>query len=207
MRILISYLLVSVAIASAWASTNRVYMSPMEKSRWVLRSDTPLRCEIEHQIPRFGKAIFYQEAARSLRFKVLSDHHFKQDLPISFRSVTANWKGIYSEIEMGNFKTTGSNSPLISVEDNTARRAYFELQQGYQPSLFFIDEEDGANPVSVILSTVRFRDVEADFGRCLTQLHPYHFDDIKHAKVHFQFDDEFPLEPAARSRSRSRPGT
>ncbi|MDJ0881970.1 MAG: OmpA family protein [Gammaproteobacteria bacterium] len=176
------------------ASNNRIYMSPMEKSQWILISNSPIRCEIEHQIPRFGKAIFYQESGRSLKFKVLSDHAFKKNLPISFRSVTANWKGIQSESEMGQFRTTGGNAPLLSIEDNTARHAYFELQQGYQPSLFFVDEEDGAKPVSVVLSTVRFRDVEADFGQCLTKLHPDHFDDIKSAKVHFEFDDEFPLE-------------
>jgi len=176
------------------ASADRVYMSPMEKSRWVISANSKLRCEIQHQIPRFGKAVFYQESGRPLKFKVVSDHHFQKDLAISFRSVTANWKGVQAQTELGQFKTTGANNPLLSVHDNTARHAYFELQQGYQPSLFFVDPEDGSNLVSVILSTVRFRDVEADFGRCLTNLHPYHFEDIKTARVHFEFDEEFPKE-------------
>jgi len=179
---------------SAVASTDRVYMSAMEKSRWVLTADSPIRCEIEHQIPRFGKAIFYQESGRFLRLKVVSDHHYKKDLDITFRSVTANWKGIQTEADLGRFKTTGGNNPLLNIKSDAARHAYFELQQGYQPSLFFVDDQDGFNSVAIILSTVNFRDVEADFGSCLTQLHRYHFDDIKTAKVHFEFDDEFPLE-------------
>lgn len=194
MKNLIYFCLVLLSFSSVQASTDRVYMSPMEKSSWVLTSDSPLRCEIEHNIPRFGKAVFYQESGRQLKLKVLSDHHFKKDLDISFRSVTANWKGIHTEGNIANLKTSGNRNPLVRMENNAARNAYFELQQGYQPSLFFVDDDDGFNSVAIIMSTVRFRDVEADFGRCLTRLHPYHFNDIKSAKVHFEFDEEFPKE-------------
>lgn len=173
------------------ASVDRIYMSPMESSQWVLTEDSPLRCEIEHAIPRFGKAVFYQESGRRLQLKILSNHRYKKDLDVAFRSVSANWKSMTTEAELGTLKTSGGQ-PLVRVESNSARQAYFELQQGYQPSLYFIDDEDGFNSVSVILSTVRFRDVEADFGRCLTNLHPYHFDDVKHARVQFDFDEEFP---------------
>lgn len=176
------------------ASTDRIYMSPMEKSRWVLTENSALKCEIEHQIPRFGKAVFYQHSGRPLKLKFISDHDFKKDLNISFRSVTANWKGIHTEANLATLKTSGQTNPLVKVAANPARHAYFELQQGYQPSLFFVDDEDDFNSVAVILSTVRFRDVEADFGECLTKLYPYHFDDIKTARVHFEFDDEFPKE-------------
>ena len=189
-KLILTLVLLTIS-QSLLASTDRVYMSPMEKSKWVLTEDNALRCEIEHVIPRFGKAVFYQESGRQLKLKVLSDHHYKKNLDISFRSVTANWKGIQTEANLGSLKSSGTN-PLVRVTSNAARQAYFELQQGYQPSLFFIDDDDGFNSVSVILSTVNFRDIEDDFGGCLTRLHPYHFDDVKAARVHFDFDDEFP---------------
>ena len=175
----------------SFASTDRIYISPMVDSSWVLTSNSQLRCEIEHVIPRFGKAVFFQESGRRLQLKVTTNHDFKKDLDISFRSVTANWKGIHTEANLADLKTTGS-SPLIHIGDNIARQAYFELQQGYQPSLFFIDDEDGFNSVAVILSTVRFRDVEAEFKDCVNALYPQHFDDINRALVHFDFDEEFP---------------
>lgn len=46
----------------------------------------------------------------------------------------------------------------------------------------------------MILSTVRFRDAEEEFGNCIAQLHPYNFEDIQMARVHFEFDEEFPPE-------------
>ena len=180
-------------INTSVASTDRVYMSPMEDSKWVLTADSPIRCEIQHDIPRFGKAVFYQESGRQLQLIVETQHRYKKDLEISFRSVTANWKGIQTQTDLAELTSSGSDS-LVNITSNTARHAYFELQQGYQPSRFFIDDEDGFNSVAAILSTVYFRDVEADFGACLTRLHPYHFEDIQTAKVHFEFDQEFPKQ-------------
>ena len=175
------------------ASMERIYMAPMEQSRWVLAVDSPLRCEIQHQIPRFGTVSFYQESGRELKLKVDTLHRYQKDLKISMRSVTANWKGIRAETDMAALLSSGNNT-LVDIASDTARNAYFELQQGFQPSLFFTDEEDGFNPVAVVLSTVYFREVEPDFGACLTRLHDYHFDDIKTASVHFDFDQEFPRE-------------
>lgn len=188
---LILFLVINTGFSQA--STDRIYLSPMEQSKWILSVDNPLRCEIEHIIPRFGKAVFYQESGRHLQLRIESHHHFKKNLDITFRSVTANWKGIQTEADLARLNSTGSN-PLVSVTTNAARHAYFELQQGYQPSLFFVDDDDGFNSVSVILSTVNFRDVEANFGLCLTRLYPKHFEDVKSARVHFEFDDEFPKE-------------
>ena len=178
---------------SGLASMDRIYMSPMEESRWILTSDTPLRCEIQHRIPRFGTVSFYQESGRGLKLKVETLHPYKKDLKISFRSVTANWKNIHTESEMGALLSNGGHT-LVDVANDQARHAYFELQQGYQPSLFFDDVEDALSSVAVIMSTVYFREVEADFGDCRRRLFPYHFDDIKTATVHFDFDEEFPIE-------------
>ncbi len=194
MRYLILICLIVMWGPAVQAAPDRIYMSPMEKSRWTLSVNTPTRCEIEHIIPRFGKALFYQESGRPLKLKFVSKHNYKKDMAVAFQSVTANWKGIQTQSTLADLKTSGLSDPVVDINSSTARYAYFELQQGKQPSLFFIDDEDGFNSVSVILSTVRFRDVEADFGECISQLHPYNFEDIKRALVHFEFDDEFPLE-------------
>ena len=178
---------------SAAAASDRVYLSPMEDSKWVLSENSVLNCSIEHVIPRFGKAVFYQESGRSLKLKFISSQQYKKDLTVSFRSVTASWKGIHTEANLASLKTSGGN-PLVNIVDSAARQAYFELQQGFQPSLFFIDDDDGFNSVVVVLSTVNFRDVEASFNDCLSRLYPDNFDDVKQAVVHFDFDEEFPKE-------------
>jgi sodium-type flagellar protein MotY len=194
MRYLILVSLIVMWGPAVLAAPDRIYMSPMEKSRWTLTVNSPIRCEIEHLIPRFGKAMFYQESGRPMKLKFVSKHNYKKDMAVAFQSVTANWKGIQTQTDLADLKTSGLSDPLVDIDSSTARYAYFELQEGKQPSLFFIDDEDGFNSVSVILSTVRFRDVEAEFGDCISQLFPYNFEDIKHALVHFEFDDEFPIE-------------
>jgi outer membrane protein OmpA-like peptidoglycan-associated protein len=173
------------------ASTDRIYMSPMEQSKWVMTQDSALLCQIEHDIPRFGKAIFYQHSGRPLKLRVETLNTYKKNINIAFRSVTANWKGIYTETEISSLKSIGQHE-LVHVNEDAARHAYFELQQGFQPSLFFTDDQDGFNSTAVIMSTVNFRDIEPDFGLCMSNLLPYNFEDIKSARVHFEFDDEFP---------------
>ena len=173
------------------ASTPRVYISPMEASRWVLTEDSVLRCEIEHEIPRFGKAVFYQEAGRQLRLEIRSNQAYRKNLDIVFRSVTANWKGIQYETELAQLKSAGGHR-LVDVSTDHARHAYVELEQGFQPSVFFQNPEDDMNHVAVVLSTVHFRDVGDSFNACVGRLHPRHFDDVRVARVHFDFDEEFP---------------
>ncbi len=185
------YILFALWAVNVFAAADRVYISPMEDSKWVLSQDTRLNCAIEHVIPRFGKAVFYQESGRKLKLKFISNQHYKKNLKVSFRSVTASWKGIHTESDLASLKTSGGN-PMVNVVNDAARQAYFELQQGFQPSLFFVDGEDGFHSVVVVLSTVNFRDVEASFNACLGKLYPDNFDDVKHAVVHFDFDEEFP---------------
>ncbi len=174
-----------------WAANPRVYQAPIEKSEWSMTKQGALLCQIEHVIPKFGRAIFYQASGRQIRFKLISEHRYKKGLSVGFNSVTANWKGEKSEKNIAQLETTGVN-PVIKVDSFAAREAYFELQQGLQIYLNFIDEEDGFNPVTVVVSTVNFRNVEQLFSQCVTQLHPYNFDDIKKSLVYFDFDEEFP---------------
>ncbi len=185
-------LLITIALAfNVYASTKRVYMAPIEKSQWAMTKNNVLLCEIEHIIPKFGKAIFYQNSGKTISFKLISEHRYKKGLGVVFRSVTANWKGKERGTDLSRVETTGVN-PIIQIEDVAAREAYFELQQGFQLHLDFIDEEDGYNSVSVVVSTVNFRDVEQKFSQCVTELHPLSFDDVKSSLVQFEFDNEFP---------------
>jgi len=166
-------------------------MAPIEKSEWTISKDSVLLCQIEHVIPKFGKAIFYQSSGKKINFKLISDNRYKKGLKINLQSVTANWKGKQGNKDLTQILSTGIN-PIIKIENEFAREAYFELQQGFQLSLDFIDDEDGFNETSVIVSTVNFRDVEPKFSKCTSELHPKNFNDVKRSLVHFDFDEEFP---------------
>lgn len=56
----------------------RRYMAAMEDSEWTLTDDSAILCRAEHPIPRFGKAIFSQEAGRGLRLELISRLAFKR---------------------------------------------------------------------------------------------------------------------------------
>jgi len=191
-RIFVGLLTGLLLQTTAWASTPRLYISPMEASRWALTLDSVLRCEIEHDIPRFGKAVFYQEAGRDLKLEVRTSQAYRKNIDIVLRSVTAGWKGIQYQTELARLKSEGGYR-LIDLATDHARHAYLELEQGYQPSLFFQNPEDDMNHVAAVLSTVNFRAVQESFSACVSRLHPDNFEDVRQARVHFDFDEEFPL--------------
>ncbi len=191
-RIFVGLLTGLLLHTTAWASTPRLYISPMDASRWELTLDSVLRCEIEHDIPRFGKAVFYQEAGRDLKLEVRTSQAYRKNIDIVVRSVTANWKGIQYQTELARLKSEGGYR-LIDLATDHARHAYLELEQGFQPSLFFQNPEDDMNHVAAVLSTVNFRTAQESFSACVSRLHPDNFEDVRQARVHFDFDEEFPL--------------
>lgn len=186
-----TFLLLCLYQLNSQASIDRLYMAPIEKSIWTMTKDSVLLCQIEHDIPKIGKAVFYQESGKKIKFKLLSEYRYQKGLDVDIQSITANWKERQSAAKLSKVKTTGNNA-LIKIEDTVARQAYYELQQGYHLDLSFVDDEDGANNVSIVVSTVNFRQVEKKFSACVMALHPDSFDDIKRALVHFDFDEEFP---------------
>ncbi len=195
MNILLILLLLPEILLAA-PPVDRVYQARMEDSKWTVSNTGVLQCRMSHEIPLFGKAVFYRDSGRPLRLRIDAWQRYPQGIEVLFRSVNAAWKPRPGAAELARLKTLGGRSPMLLADAESARRAWYELQQGYLPSFDFIDERDGGNRVSIVLSTVRFRDGEQAFNQCVAKLWPYHFDDVKQALVFFGFDEEFPPEGA-----------
>jgi outer membrane protein OmpA-like peptidoglycan-associated protein len=190
LKIILPLFAVSGLVTSAYAAERR-YMAPMEASRWVMTSSSGVYCEMEHNIPRFGKAVFSQSAGRELQLKLVTHERFMSGLGVEFRSESPIWKPIESQLDLASLETTGKGS-LINIPTTTAKYAYLQLQDGYQPGFFFFENENRFDSMIVSMSTVRFRSIEPEFEQCRSALHHKNFDDISLASIHFDNDDEFP---------------
>lgn len=194
-RLLSLPVLLSVTL-SVWAAppADRIYQAPMEEAKWVLADEGVLQCSLTQEIPLLGKAVFYRDSGRPLRLRIDAWQTYPQGLETRLLSNTANWKSRQASAELARLKTTGGGPGMLRADAESSRRAWYELQQGYQPSFDFIDPTDGEHRVSIQLSTVRFRDSEQGFNECVSKLFPWNFEDVKLARVHFGFDEEFPPE-------------
>jgi outer membrane protein OmpA-like peptidoglycan-associated protein len=173
---------------------DRIYQAPMESAEWVVSNTGVLQCRLTHEIPLFGKAVFYRDSGRPLRLRIDSWQPYPKAVEVVFSSISAAWKQRRSEAELARLRTLGGGSPMLRVDAGNSRRAWYELQQGFQPTFSFVDVADGNNLVAIVLSTVRFRDSEQAFNDCVARLYPDNFEDVKRALVFFDFDEEFPPE-------------
>ena len=186
-------LLISLLISLNQAfAIERRYLAPMEESLWKMTTATAVYCEMEHVIPRFGKAIFYQSAGRDLKLRLVTHQRFKSGLHVNFQSQAPHWKSEFSSLQLASLSTRESNT-LLEVGTRTARHAYLELHAGFHPGFYFSPDKDLIDPTVVMMSTVRFRSVEPEFEQCVSNLHHDNYEDVRVSKIHFEHDEEFPI--------------
>lgn len=173
-------------------SIERQYLAPMEKSKWTMTSFTRLRCEMEHVIPQFGKAVFWNEAGRKLRLKLVTEQRFGEAINVELISQSPNWKSSNNPTKLASLEISGQGV-LLDMPNRAAKLAYLELHNGFQPGVFFGEEKSRYDSSTALMSAVRFLDTVSAFERCISGLYPRHYDDVKSAKIHFEPDGEFPL--------------
>jgi len=102
------------------------------------------------------------------------------------RSKTTSWNARETRAVLGRFETRGGNS-LFEISSTIAEQTFYELGRGFHPSfLFYLDY-----PLVASISTVRFGEVEKEFNRCVAQLHPRNYEDVRLSSIHFETDNEF----------------
>lgn len=179
------FILLLSLCASAQAFERR-YQASLDVSRWTLTQNSPISCQIEHQIPKFGRAVFTQEAGRGLRLELNTSHRFARGINVELRSEVNAWNAKSTRAVLARFETSGRKQ-LFKIPTAVAEQTYFELRAGYQPGFLFYDDQ----PMIASISSVRFGEVEAEFSQCVAGLYPHNFNDVRISNIHFEPDNEF----------------
>lgn len=164
----------------------RRYLASLDNSQWKLTKGNTTLCRIEHQIPRFGSAVFTQEAGRGLQLELVTRHKFKKGINVELRSETSSWNTRKTRSLLTRFETSGGKNPF-KIPVAVAEQVFNELREGYQPGFLFYEEY----PLVASLSNVRFGEVEVQFSQCVAQLYDDNFGDVRVSVIHFEPDEEF----------------
>jgi outer membrane protein OmpA-like peptidoglycan-associated protein len=192
MKLIAAILLGSLlTLCTSVLARDSLYIAAMETSKWDMSAETPIHCALEHDIPRFGKAVFSQSAGRKMQLTLLYNRYMPEKMPVIFQIEPPVWKNNSDGFILANLETR-PRAQKMTVPSEAAERAFYDLEAGFQPSFYIYADRETDDPIIVTLSTVRFRDAETKFTDCIGGLYPDNFDDIKFAKLHFEFDDEFP---------------
>jgi outer membrane protein OmpA-like peptidoglycan-associated protein len=179
--------IVLISFCATAQALERRYLASIEDSQWKLTANNTTLCRIEHQIPRFGSAVFSQQAGRDLRLELVSRRKFKQGINVELRSETSSWNARKTHTVLARFETSGNNR-LFKIPVAVAEQVFFELRDGYQPGFLFYQDY----PMVASLSNVRFGEADAQFELCVEQLYGDNFSDVRISTIHFEPDNEFP---------------
>ncbi len=167
----------------------RTYQAEYEDSRWEFEGN-PVRCELKHDIPRYGEATFFAKASRSPNMAFVLDserNRLATDTRIDVRALAPIWKPGKMARE---FEAVGAvpGEKTLNIMDEAAWKLLIALEQGMNPSFYYRDMADRSDRVAVSLSPVNFQGVYDQFLDCVEQLLPYDFWEIQYTMVHFDFN-------------------
>lgn len=159
------------------------YQASIEQSRWELKA-TPLRCELNHPIPRYGVGQFVHSAGGELVFSIHVKLAPQQDGVANMISVPPFWKANEEQKELGQLTQSKGAMPFYTSHAQALRLLY-ELDAGMFPTLQYKDWADQTDEVSVALSSVNFHQALPQFQQCISQLISYTADEVGDVTLKF----------------------
>jgi len=164
------------------------FQASWEKSSWSVNA-APQLCAMIHDIPRFGRARFEQQAGRQLQFSLFVDQPPVKDHSAQIHSEAPAWKHQVETRSLGDFSLQQGKNPLRLPREQ-ALRIYYELEQGMKPVIEFADWGDGQDQIRVALMPVRFREALPEFLACTAKLLYLDFMPLSEQKVLFATDSD-----------------
>ena len=176
----------------------RHYGARPEESKW-LYSGSKFLCELRHPIPGFGYVVMTQGVDDSLQFQVESNGLLGGSGLARIQSRPPVWKRFTLVKDLGVVTVEPRDNILFSISSEWVKRLTLELQEGMQPTISFWDDDTGGEDVVLTVSYFNFQKHLPDFSKCLGNLLPYSFKDVRKRTVYFGYD-KYKLSSAQRER-------
>lgn len=181
--VLLRHIILMAVLMSFPGQANQRYLASIEESRWELQAN-PVRCELNHPIPRFGQGSFVYSAGGELSFIIRVMQPAAEDSVASMLSIPPFWVSGMEEKELGQVSLSKGRMPFYA-DRVMAQRMLYELDSGMIPTLVYKDWTDEQLDVTVALSSANFHQALPKFLNCIGQLIDIGYDDLKEVTVLF----------------------
>ncbi|MDH5181688.1 MAG: OmpA family protein [Gammaproteobacteria bacterium] len=165
----------------------RSYGAEPTEAAWN-NSSSKFLCEIRHPIPGFGFAVFKREIGMGIQFAIESFHTTGGSGPARVQSVPPAWKHYASIKDLGLVPVKPQGKVLFTVAADWAGRLMLELQEGMEATFAFWDDQTGGEDVLIKVSPFNFKKTLPEFNRCMGDMLPYSFGDVRHTTILFGYD-------------------
>lgn len=156
-------------------------------SQWAYDSSAVV-CSLRQDIPQYGHAQFEQRAGKPMTLSLTTQLVPRKPGQLSLNIAPPSWrlhKQNLSRIVDLSYK---KGAVPVTIKERYARRALQALQDGNYITFEYIDWLDGQTPVTVLLSTVNFRDASSHFLQCVADLLPGTFAELRRTAIYFASD-------------------
>jgi outer membrane protein OmpA-like peptidoglycan-associated protein len=176
----------SPALCGATQLESQIYMAGLHESEWIF-AGSDFSCELRHQVPQFGNAIFRRIAGEDLYFRINSFQPIPERLEGSLREVSPAWEHEEPD-ELHQLLEIHPGLKPIRLGRKPAGWLLTSLSKGQVGSFGFLDWNDSRRQVYVRLSPVRFQKPYREFKQCLSQLPQQGYESLRKTTVYFPLD-------------------
>ena len=159
------------------------YLATLDQSAWTARNK-PLVCELLHEVPYYGTAIFVRRPNKPLAFYLQSSRGETRAGEALLYAVPPAWMRGGLAQDLGRVKMVEGPRP-IRLRGDTPVRMLHALEAGMQTVFSYLDPGDGKTTVKVGLSPIRFKDGLTDYLACVGELPPFTFDEVRFRTIYF----------------------
>lgn len=184
-------LFISLGISSVLYSLNttaamRQYTANQDNSNWNLVKTTRLQCQLNHEVPYYGEAIFKASASKN------KDLTFNLDMVVrpenyaiaGLKAVPPSWRAGRPARDIADMKLLKKFDGELG--NKTAWEMLTELEKGNQPTFYYQDWHNSADKIAVGISNINFKQAYWAFLQCRDELLPYNFEDISFTIMNYE---------------------
>jgi len=184
-------LLMSVSISSALLSVSahaamRNYSANQDSSNWEVVKTTRLQCQLNHEVPYYGEAIFKASASKNKNLTFNLDMVVRPEnyAIAGLKAVPPSWRSGLPARDIANMKLLKKFDGELG--NQTAWEMLTELEKGFYPTFYYQDWQNSADKIAVGISSVNFKQAYWAFLQCRDELLPYSFEDISFTVMNYQ---------------------
>ncbi|MFO7603252.1 MAG: OmpA family protein [Gammaproteobacteria bacterium] len=167
---------------------SHVYTVRLQDGRWDVAA-TRLECRLTQRVPRLGDVMFRQKVATELEFVLQLNRRYEEIHQASFESQPTLWGHQSHQRDMP--LTASMQQSSMTVPQEGAVALINELLAGMAPRLTYrMGSDERSDEVVVTLSARTFVDKLEEFQRCIGNLLPFDFEEVKASIVYFNFDSD-----------------
>ena len=182
---------ISVSLGTALMSYSsqaamRQYSANQDNSNWEVIKKTRLQCQLNHEVPYYGEAIFKASASKNKNLTFNLDMVVRPDNYdiAGLKAVPPAWSSGLPARDITTMKLLKKFDGELG--NKTAWEMLTELEKGFHPTFYYQDWQNSADKIAVGISSVNFKQAYWAFLQCRDELLPYSFEDISFTVMNYQ---------------------